>query len=230
MAQRVLIVEDHPLVSAGFKSILLEVNPDCKVDEAFGYELAVDRLSIQSFDLLFVDIDLRSSHSGVDLLRWAREENISAKIIMLSANDDADVILNCISAGASGYITKSFDDQASVKLAISTVLSDGVYLPAAIFRNAGASGRSVACMAEEWVMERLSPRMQEVLYYLCQGLSNKEIARKMQISEGTVRKNYVSSLLRAFKVARRTSLVIEVARRGIKVAAPKPVRSQLSLS
>ncbi len=66
----------------------------------------------------------------------------------------------------------------------------------------------------------LAPRHCEVLYYLCQGLPNKSIAHRMGISEGTVRKSYVSDLLRFFGVARRTELMMEVARRRLKVKPP----------
>ncbi len=63
-------------------------------------------------------------------------------------------------------------------------------------------------------------RSLEVLYYLCQGLPNKSIARNMGIEEGTVRKDYLPRLFRLFKVARRTELLIEVSRRGIVIPQP----------
>jgi DNA-binding NarL/FixJ family response regulator len=59
-----------------------------------------------------------------------------------------------------------------------------------------------------------------VLYHLCQGLSNKAIARQMGIGEGTVRKSYVSELLRFFAVSRRTELMIEVSRRQLRLTVP----------
>lgn len=221
MAHRVLIVEDHHLVRAGFKSLLYEVDSRCDVVEAGSYQEAVKLLSEQQFDLLFIDIDLRSERSGIDLLRVAREMDGAAKIIMLSATDDVETILGCISAGASGYIAKTTDDQSSVTQAIATVLSDGVYLPAAVLQRSMPIDRFRQTVSDQATLEKLAPRMREVLYYLCQGLSNKEIARKMGISEGTVRKNYVSALLQAFKVTRRTALVIEVSRRGLQLPRPQ---------
>ncbi|MEQ1531265.1 MAG: LuxR C-terminal-related transcriptional regulator, partial [Methylococcales bacterium] len=59
-----------------------------------------------------------------------------------------------------------------------------------------------------------------VLYYLCQGYSNQEIATKLSLSENTVRKDYVSNLLKLFKVKSRTQLLVEIARLGIVI--PKP--------
>lgn len=66
----------------------------------------------------------------------------------------------------------------------------------------------------------LNGRSVDVLYYLCQGLPNKTIAKMMNVEEGTIRKDYVPKLFRAFRVARRTELLVEVARLGLKVPAP----------
>ncbi|MGZ8282419.1 MAG: response regulator transcription factor, partial [Allosphingosinicella sp.] len=63
-------------------------------------------------------------------------------------------------------------------------------------------------------------RVLEALYWVCQGLPNKSIARNMGIEEGTVRKDYLPRLFRAFKVVRRTELLIEVSRRGMVVPPP----------
>jgi two-component system nitrate/nitrite response regulator NarL len=60
-----------------------------------------------------------------------------------------------------------------------------------------------------------------VLYYLCQGLPNKTIATRMQVEEGTIRKDYVPKLFRIFQVTRRTELLVEVARRGV-IVPPLP--------
>ena len=66
----------------------------------------------------------------------------------------------------------------------------------------------------------MNGRALEALYYLCQGLPNKTIASKMGVEEGTVRKDYIPKLFRIFKVARRTELLVEISRRGIRI--PKP--------
>lgn len=67
----------------------------------------------------------------------------------------------------------------------------------------------------------LSPRLAEVLYGLCQGPSNKHIASRMEISEGAVRRNDISELLRLFNVKRRRDLMIEISRLGIRIPPPE---------
>ena len=98
---------------------------------------------------------------------------------------------------------------------VATVFGGGVYLPASVV---GSNRLGSAGAAAEL---GLTPRLCEVLYYVCQGLPNKAIANRLGISEGTVRRDYVSDLLRFFKVARRTELIVEVARRGITISPPR---------
>ena len=215
----VLIVEDQALVSAGMRALLQKAAPHYRVHEESSSQGAIARLAAGSFQFVFIDIHLGSGASGLDVLRFVREREMPCHVIMLSGDDDLATVRACISQGASGYITKAAGDGSVFSAAIGAVLDNRVYLPASILERAprndaaaGAYGRSAASLG-------LTPRQCEVLYYLCQGLPNKAIANRMGISEGTVRKGYVSELLRFFGVARRTELLIEVSRRGIRIAA-----------
>lgn len=217
----VLIVEDHGLVRAGMRSLLEKAAPQYVVHEESTYEGAIEKLTNMTFELVFLDIDLGTEHSGLDILHFVREREMACRVIMLSGDDDRTTVLSCISHGASGYITKAVGDGSVFQKAIETVLDDGVYLPASMIKrsargdlDAGPFGCTVESLG-------LAPRQCEVLYYLCQGLPNKAIANRMDISEGTVRKSYVSDLLRFFSVARRTELMIEVSRRRLKISPPR---------
>ncbi len=228
MLKNVLIVEDQQLVRAGMKAMLHLAEPQCRIAESGNYEDSIAQLRDTDFDVVFLDIDLRSPRSGMDVLAHIRERDLRAKVIMLSATDDRDTVLDCIAAGASGYIAKGMGDESVFQRALATVFADGVFLPASIIGAGGppraSSGLREARSASEL---GLSARLCEVLYYVCQGLPNKAIANRMGISEGTVRKNYVSELLRFFNVARRTALVIEVSRRDVRVPAPAPRHAPL---
>lgn len=222
-AKSVLLVEDQSLVRAGMKTMLHMVEPELLITEAGSYEDALRKLQQYQIDFVLLDIDLRSEKTGLDLLAFVREQELPVKVIMLSASDDRETVMHCIASGASGYIAKSSGNESVFAEALSTVLNDGVFLPASILslpRPGVPSERQAA--AKTLTDFALSPRMTEVLYYLCQGLPNKGIARQMGISEGTVRKTYVSELLRHFKVTRRTELIIEVSRLGLRVPRPAP--------
>ncbi|WP_238139356.1 response regulator [Roseateles aquatilis] len=220
----VLIVEDHGLVRAGMRSLLEKAAPQYRIHEESTYEGAIARLAGMTFELVFLDIDLGTPNSGLDILQFIREREMPCRAIMLSGDDDRATVLSCISQGASGYITKAVGDGSVFQKAIETVLGDGVYLPASMIKRSAKAEADgpYGCSTEAL---GLSPRLCEVLYYLCQGLPNKAIANRMGISEGTVRKSYVSDLLRFFGVARRTELMIEVSRRRLKVSSPREGRT-----
>ena len=221
MIRDVLIVEDHGLVRAGMRSLLHALEPDARISEAGTYDEALALIGTKSFDIVFLDLDLRAAKNGLDLLARIREQDLPLKVIMLSATDERDVVLQCIAAGASGYIAKSSEDESVFRRALATVFEDGIFLPASIVRQGAIAPVQTSCPSPRSLAELgLSPRLTEVLFYLCQGLPNKSIANRMGISEGTVRKNYVSDLLRIFNVARRTELIIEIARRGVRVPSP----------
>lgn len=224
LTTRVLLVEDQSLVRAGMKTMLHMVEPGLQVIEAGDYDDALQQLARTQIDFVLLDIDLRSAKSGLDLLAHVRQQGLPVKVIMLSASDDRDTVLHCLASGASGYIAKSSGDESVFVEALSTVLHDGVFLPASILSAADHGLSAERPLAPRTLEDfALSPRMTEVLYYLCQGMPNKGIARQMGISEGTVRKTYVSELLRHFKVTRRTELIIEVSRLGLRVPRPTPV-------
>lgn len=220
MLKNVLLVEDQGLVRAGMKSLLQRVEPEALISEAGSYDEALALLGRIEFDLAFLDLDLREEKTGLDLLHHIREQDLPLKVIMLSASDDRETVLECIAVGASGYIAKGSDDETVFEHALATVFQNGVHLPASIVRgddHPRQRWNSTLGGSDEL---RLAPRLAEVLYYLCQGLSNKGIANRMGITEGTVRKSYVSELLRHFNVTRRTELIIEISRLGIRLKPP----------
>lgn len=217
--KHVLIVEDQHLVRAGMIALIQLTEPNSQVVGVANHDDAIELLERQPFDVVFLDIDLRGDKSGMDVLRYIRERDMLTRAIMLSASEDADTVLGCIAAGASGYMAKGQGDASTFRRALTTVFSDGVYLPASTIRRE-AHPEPPAVKPHQASELGLSPRLYETLYYMCQGLTNKAIARHMNITESTVRKNHVSELLRFFNVTRRTELVVEVARRGIQVQPP----------
>ena len=214
--RNILVVDDHGLVRAGLVRLIRMNAPGVRVVEAAGYDDALAAIARESFEIVYLDLDLREQRTGMQLLSHIRAHDIPTKVVILSALDDYGTVVSCIEAGAAGYIAKSSEDEAGFSNAMAVILKGGIYISPV--SRAGAqpprlpspgAGREVA----------LSPRQAEVLHYLCQGLSNKGIAHRLGISEGTVRKSYVSELFRLFGVARRTELIIEMARRGLTLAS-----------
>lgn len=233
MPKKVLLVDDQELVRSGMKSMLQLVAPAVAIEQAGSCAEAKAWLQAARFDLIFLDLDLdtqagrsgravHTSQSGLAILDYLRERCLPVRVVMLSDSDDPDTILRCITAGACGFITKRVGDERMLAFALGAAFSDGLFLPASFLTaiRERLAPTPPAASSHSLVPLGFTPRLTEVLYYLCQGLSNQDIADRMGICEGTVRKSYVSELLRAFGVARRSALIIEVNRRGLQVPPP----------
>jgi DNA-binding NarL/FixJ family response regulator len=216
-----LVVDDQGLVRAGMRSLLERATSRYAVHEACSCEEAIAKLAQTPFELAFLDLHLGGMESGLDILRFIHERELPCRAIMLSGDESRDTVLNCLALGAFGYITKASEDSLVFEKAIRSVRYGSVYLPASMLQRQ-AVPRGAAAHKPGGTPESLglTARQSEVLYHLCQGLSNKAIARQMGIGEGTVRKSYVSELLRFFAVSRRTELMIEVSRRQLRLTVP----------
>jgi two-component system nitrate/nitrite response regulator NarL len=222
--KRALLVEDQNLVALGMKTLIVQIAPMMEFDQAHDFDSAIGKLQERSFDLLFLDVDLgRASRSGLDVLQWIQEQELPIHTVMLSSNDDRGTVLKCIDAGASGFISKGSQDGEEVfRAAISTILSGQVFLPSTALGKGGFSP-SVSQPPVSVKVESLgvSGRLAETLSYICLGMSNKAVARKMDVKEGTI-KEYASDLYAKFGVRGRAELIVEMARRGVVVpAAPR---------
>lgn len=222
-ATQILLLENDGLVRSGMKGLIQLAESQAEIHEACSYDEAIEIITRLKIDFAFLDYDLKSDKTGVDVLRHIRDLGYETRVLMLSAEQSKDFVMQCINEGASGYIPKAMDDDGSVfRRALDIALSGGIFLPQFIFSdNSEYSSRDTSSQGQD-LLETLNirGRLLEVLYYVCQGYLYKTIANKMGITESTVRQDYVPKLLQLFKVARRTQLVAEVARRSIII--PKP--------
>jgi two-component system nitrate/nitrite response regulator NarL len=217
----VLILEDQGLVRAGMRELIQICEPHSQIHGASSYDEAVEKLTARAYDIAFLDIDLKSEKTGVDVLKHIRSLDIGTRAIMLSGRSGRELVMECIDAGASGYILKDMESEGLFRRALDTVFQGSIFLPTSVLGRGGFTpsppngtvGTAIESLG-------LSGRILEVLYYLCQGLPNKAIANRMGVEEGTIRKDYVPRLFRTFRVARRTELLVEISRRGITI--PKP--------
>lgn len=211
----ILLVDDHALVRRGIRTLLQLAEPAIDVDEAGSVEAALELLGSRDYTLSMIDLDLSGSRTGLDLLAAMHDSGRGLPAIVLSGHDDRETVMRCLESGASGFIPKASDDEAVLRKAIDTVLEGRVYLPSSALGKGGhttpfsLSGRTTA-LADL----NIKPSLKKTLVLLYQGLSNKGIAQKMNISEFTAR-DYCSELYREFGVARRSQLIVELARRGI---------------
>jgi two-component system, NarL family, invasion response regulator UvrY len=192
---RVLIVDDHPIVASGCRTVLAD-EPEIAILEAADAESAERVFAAEHPDICVVDVNLPTV-SGFELARRLLAHDASARIIMFSMNDDPVFVSRAIETGAKGYVSKTGDPQDLVD-AIREVGKGGVYLPSALARSMAFAGPDVA----KSPLSKLNSREMEILRLLSSGKSLSEIAWLVHSPYKTVANT--SSIIR-HKLGVRTS-------------------------
>ncbi len=218
---RVLIVDDHPLIRTGVSAMLSRHDGDCTVLEAPDCRSAIAHLADgkPAPDLILLDLNMPDC-AGLAALEAVREAAPDTPVIVLSADDDRDTILDALNLGAMGFIPKTMNPEL-VWSALGLVLAGGIYVPHKVIsgqKDSLAFGSRAPATDEGASLSSLglTERQIDTLRMLVKGLPNKTIARNLGISEATV-KVYVSASLRAMNVTSRTQAVIWLAQNGIRL-------------
>lgn len=206
-AKRVLIADDHPLYRDALRAVVPQALCGAQVSEACCQEDVVAQVTSDAvFDLVVLDLNLPGA-TGLSCLRHIRESAPLTPIIVVSGNDDPATMGEVVMAGAAGYVPKSAPRQVLVD-AIRVIMAGGTYLPTAAVIALRSSQSRPAARATAPAGDPLTSRQKRVLKLLAQGLSNKHIARELEISEITV-KAHVSLILKKLGVANRVQAAIE---------------------
>jgi NarL family two-component system response regulator LiaR len=200
----IAIVDDHRVVSRGVKTYL-ESFPDMKVvGIATSGEEALANIHLWKPEILLLDLLMPGGIDGVETARRMKERFPAVKVIALTASTDEARMMAVLRAGAVGYVRKDAEPEILLS-AVRAVGRGKTYIDpsvAASVMNAGAA------------VDELSPREHEVLRQLAFGLSNKEIAEVLKITEETV-KSHVGHLLGKLQLENRTQAVVYALKRGI---------------
>tara|TARA_B110000305_G_C19449453_1_gene646932 strand:- start:220 stop:909 length:690 start_codon:yes stop_codon:yes gene_type:complete len=210
---RILLADDHALFRSGMKYVLAGLDGDVEIIEGSSYADAV-KIAAENKDLDIALVDL--SMPGLDNfngLRRLREELGDVPIVVVSALDRGTEIRQAMECGISGYIPKTLESSI-VLCALKLVFSGGVYLPPALLDKDRSRGDADSIEANGGEVARLTPRQSDVLALVARGLSNKEIARDLELAEGTV-KLHVTALLKVLGVNNRTQAVVKANALGL---------------
>jgi len=190
MPVRIFIVDDHPMVVAGLKALLGQLE---NIEVAGAAENAFETISFlkkNTVDIMLLDINLPDIN-GIDLCKKIRKEFPEIKILGISTFSERSYISRMIGNGASGYLIKSASAE-EIADAIQTVLSGKLYLSLAMEHVLRPSSAMLAN-----ALPALTKREKEVLQLIAEGLTNNQIAEKLFISPLTVdshRKNLLTKL------------------------------------
>ncbi len=208
-----LVADDHGLYRVGLRLLLEDQLGFDEVIEAGGFDEALDALaSNPSIKLALFDLSMPGM-GGPASLAVVRASYPDLRVTVISGLDDRETITACMAHGLNGFVPKSLSDDEIVA-ALKLVASGKTFTPQASAAKSGhvAAGHGAALAATAAAaMDGLTPRQRDVLAGIVRGLANKEIARELNIAEGTV-KIHLAALFSHFDVRNRTELATRAQR------------------
>ena len=200
---QILLIDDHALFRSGMRLVLLAGLPEAQVIEAESLEQAV-RTNSQSPSIVLLDIQLQGV-SGLEGLGLLQQRWPNVPVVMLSSVMAPETVRLALARGAAAFVSKA-DTAEKIIAVVQQTLGSG---------PAGASNANAAPDAGSRLSKsRLTPRQCEVLDLLCEGLSNKMIAKRMELSEFTVR-GHVQAVLILLRVQSRSQVTFAARRAGL---------------
>lgn len=202
----VLLVDDHPLFTAGMRCLLHGLDNTLTMDEENTCEDALNRLKTAHYDLLLLDLNLPGIQfmGALDSLRAAAPDTA---IVVITAEDDPRIVRDAIEHGALGFIPKSSTPDLLIH-ALKVVLAKGIYLPVTVLELVRQHSAPLPA---------LTARQMQVLRGVIAGQSNKAIAKSLNLSDATV-KAHLTLTFRTLGVSSRTEAIYASAKLGLRLA------------
>jgi DNA-binding NarL/FixJ family response regulator len=198
----VLLVDDHEIVRRGLRNLLAERKDLNVVGEASTAKEAVDEALRLHPDVVVMDLRLPDG-SGVEACREIRDQSPDTKVIILTSFADEDALFSAVMAGAAGYVLKDLD-AARLQDAIVTVGRGGSLLdPKMATAVLERIRRGQLNHPADDALSMLTPQEDRILNFIGEGLTNREIANELRLSEKTI-KNYVSQIYAKLNIERRS--------------------------
>jgi two-component system nitrate/nitrite response regulator NarL len=212
---RILIIDDHPLFRKGVAQLIAMAPHLQVVGEASSGEQGVALAKELDPDMILLDLHMAGT-GGIETLKAIRDAGMDCRVVILTVSDNADDLVAAIRSGADGYLLKDMEPEdllAAIDEALNgrTVIGERLngLLARAIRDEAAAKQRDLAALTD---------REKEILQGLAQGLSNKLIARNLDITEATV-KVHVKNLLKKLGFHSRLEAAVWAVGRGVKLVA-----------
>jgi DNA-binding NarL/FixJ family response regulator len=216
---RILIVDDHALFRVGIANILSREREIEVVGEAADGRSAVEMVGMVSPSIVLMDLSLPAP-GGLDTTQRIRREFPAIAVVVMAQDEDEESLFASIKAGAAAFVIKDIspEDLIHVIRRVSQgefLINDKVFSKPAVASRVLKEFRELAVYGQEAqpIFAPLSPREVEILDNIAQGMTNKQVAYALSISEQTV-KNHMSSILRKLAVNDRTQAVVYAMRQG----------------
>ena len=209
---RVLLVDDHTLFRSGIKS-LLQRNDDFEVVGEAGDGLeGIKRVRSLKPDVALLDLHMPGV-SGLEAVKVISEEMPEVNVLMLTVSEDAQDLMDALRAGASGYLLKNIETDTLIEAIRKAAQGESVVsqqMTAKLIQGVRNPPKQEAAAVER---DRFSPRERDILASLAQGESNKEIARKLDLAESTV-KIHVQNIFKKLNMSSRVQVALYAVENG----------------
>jgi two-component system, NarL family, response regulator LiaR len=214
---RIVLADDHPIVREGLRAVLETQSDFTVIAECSNGEEARQLVAELRPDVILLDLEMPVM-DGVETIRHLRHLPHVPRIIVFTAFDNDERIINAIQAGADGYLLKGSEPREEIFKAIRLAMEGSSLLQPVVasklLRHIGQQHRELRDTARMPQVEELTERELEVLHLLAQGMPNKEIASQLVISERTA-KFHVSSIMSKLGATNRTEAVSLAAQSGL---------------
>lgn len=203
MAVNIMIADDHSMIREGLKQ-LLELDGDIKViAEANNGKDCLEKLNTYYPDVLLLDINMPEMN-GLQVLEILKERKSDIKVLVLTVHNEVEYLLKAVEIGISGYMLKD-SNSSELKNAIFSIIEGEDYIQPSLIPM--LNSKLLEMDSDKVKLDLLTRREYEVLKLLTEGMFNKEIAMKLNISERTV-KNHVSNIFKKIEVTDRTQAAV----------------------
>ena len=210
MAVKIMIADDHSMIREGLKN-LLELDGDIQViSEAVDGEDCLDKLQVVKPDVLLLDINMPKKN-GLEVLKSLKSKRSKLKVLVLTVHNEIEYLMKAVDIGVNGYVLKD-SESAELKKAIFTVAEGETYIQPSLIPALNAKMIETNKDAEK--IKSLTKRELDVLKLLAVGMFNKEVGKRLEISERTV-KNHVSNIFKKLGVTDRTQAAVFTIRNNL---------------
>lgn len=218
MSIRIVLVDDHAVVRAGLKALLENEGDFVVVGEAENGADAIRQAKTHTPDVVVMDIRLPGGMSGIEACEQIMKELPQTKVIMLTSYAEDELVREAVRAGAVGYVLKRVGNKKLIEDIRAVSQGEAVVDPA-MTKVLLDDVRQAAEVKEASVFSELTPQEMRILALMVEGQTNREIAQKLYLGEGTVR-NYVGNILSKLGVSNRAEAAVLAVKNHIDRYAP----------
>ena len=208
----ILLIDDHPLLRQGVRQLIDMEDDMAVVGEASNAQDGLARAIELEPDLILLDLNMPEV-DGIETLRRLRAAEVASRIVIFTVSDHESDVVNALRAGADGYLLKDMEPEDMIRQLHQAAVGQMVITERLTSLLAQAL-RSQKPEAPRTDYSSLTPRERDILALIAEGLSNKMIGRKLDISDGTV-KVHVKHLLKKLNLRSRVEAAVWAVEEGI---------------